>query len=101
MEIHIQHKEMDASGEGRWFVKDETSGETLAKLVYHAAGEGAISLDSTVVSDVLRGRNVGKLLVNAAADYARAKGLKLVPVCPFVVALFEKVPQDYADVQAS
>jgi uncharacterized protein len=101
MEIQIHHQEMDASGEGMWFVKDDETNEILAKVVYHAANAGNISLDSTVVSDVLRGKNIGKRLVNEAASYARAKNIKLIPVCPFIVALFERVPGDYADVAAT
>jgi hypothetical protein len=97
-ELIIHHQEMNEHGEGMWFVNDPADSNILAKLVYHAAGERRISLDSTVVSDTLRGRNVGKRLVNAAADYARNKQLKLIPVCPFVIALFEKAVQDYSDV---
>ena len=105
MEIQIHHQEMDASGEGMWFVKDDETGEVLAKVVYHAANAGVtdagnISLDSTVVSDKLRGKNMGKRLVNEAVAYARAKNIKLIPVCPFIVALFERVPDDYRDVAA-
>lgn len=100
MEIHIKHQPLSTitKNEGMWFVEDTETNEILAKLVYHGT-EGAITLDSTVVSDKLRGMNVGKRMVNEAATFARAQGIKLIPVCPFVVALFEKVP-DYNDVKA-
>ncbi|TAE22341.1 MAG: N-acetyltransferase [Candidatus Kapaibacterium sp.] len=100
MEIIIQHQ-THANGGGQWFVEDPESKEILAKLVYNTRADGALTLDSTVVSDVLRGKNVGKRLVNEASALARLEQRKLVPVCPFVVALFEKLPQEYGDVQAA
>lgn len=92
------HHHADASGNGSWFV--EVNGERLAELGYHVTGAGDYSLDSTRVDDRLRGKNVGKQLVEAAVAFARQNGVKIVPVCPFVVALFEKVPA-YADVKAT
>lgn len=100
MEIQIHHQAMDASGEGMWFVKDDETNEIIAKLVYHAAASGNISLDSTVVSDQLRGKNVGKRLVNEAAAFAQVNNIKLVPVCPFIIALFERMPDEYRDIAA-
>jgi predicted GNAT family acetyltransferase len=45
---------------------------------------GRISFTHTEVPDALEGRGIGKRLVKAALDDARAKGLKVVPICPFV-----------------
>ena len=94
MTIHHHH---DANGKGSWYI--DLNGERLAELGYHVTGVGDYSLDSTRVDDRLRGKNVGKQLVEAAVAFARENGVKIVPVCPFVVALFEKIP-DYADVKA-
>lgn len=91
----IHHRE--ANGNGSWFV--EVNGERLAELGYHITEAGNYSLDSTRVDDRLRGKNVGKQLVEAAVAFARQNGVKIVPVCPFVVALFEKIPA-YSDVRA-
>jgi predicted GNAT family acetyltransferase len=86
------------NGRGSWFI--EEAGEQLAELVFHTTPEGNISLDGTRVDDRLRGRSAGKQLVQAAVDYARSHGVKIVPVCPFVVALFAKMPE-YSDVRAT
>ena len=45
---------------------------------------GRISFTHTEVPDELAGRGIGKRLVKAALDDARARGLKVVPICPFV-----------------
>jgi predicted GNAT family acetyltransferase len=91
----IQHTA--ENGRGAWFV--EEAGERLAELVFHTTPEGNVSLDGTHVDDRLRGKSAGKQLVQAAVDEARARGVKIVPVCPFVVALFDKMPE-YSDVRA-
>lgn len=91
----IHHQEQN--GIGSWYI--EMEGERLAELGYHITEKGEYSLDSTRVEDRLRGKNAGKQLVEAAVMFARAHGVKIIPVCPFVVALFEKIPA-YADVKA-
>ncbi len=92
--MDIQHRFYD--GKGAWFV--EQDGETLAELTYHVKRDGTtLSLDGTTVDDRLRGQGAGKQLVQAAVDHARATNVKVLPVCPFVVAMFEKMPE-YADV---
>ncbi len=57
---------------------------------------GRISFTHTKVPDALEGRGIGSALVKAALDDARAKGLKVEPICPFVKHYIEKHP-DYAD----
>jgi predicted GNAT family acetyltransferase len=85
--------------EGAWVINDSQSEKTIASLVYHLTDEGHISLDGTTVDECLRGKNAGKLMVQHAVEYARAKGRLIVPVCPFTVAVFNKTPE-YNDVRA-
>jgi len=44
------------------------------------------------VSEALRGKSAGKQLVAAAVEYARANQLKIIPLCPFAKAVFDKTP---------
>jgi predicted GNAT family acetyltransferase len=44
----------------------------------------AIALVHTEVSVSLEGRGLGAQLVSGALDDLRARGLKVVPICPFV-----------------
>ncbi|MCU0428153.1 MAG: N-acetyltransferase [Candidatus Kapabacteria bacterium] len=93
MTIHHQH----STTSGSWYIEENT--ERLAALDYAVLPDGTFSLDSTQVDDRLRGKGAGKQLVEASVRYARANNLKLKPVCPFVVALFDKMPQ-WSDVRA-
>lgn len=55
---------------------------------------GQISFTHTEVPDALEGRGIGKRLVKAALDDARAKGLKVVPTCPFVKHYIDTHPEE-------
>ena len=50
----------------------------------------------TEVPAALNGRSIGSALVRGMLDIARAQGLKVVPLCPFVKAYIGKHPE-YAD----
>lgn len=60
---------------------------------------GEISFTHTEVPDALEGRGVGSRLVKVALDEARSKGLKVVPVCPFVKHYIDK-HSEYRDLLA-
>jgi uncharacterized protein len=50
----------------------------------------------TEIADEYEGKGLGGVLVRAALDSARARGLQVVPSCPFVRGWIERHP-DYAD----
>jgi predicted GNAT family acetyltransferase len=52
-----------------------------------------IILDHTEVHDALRGRGVGQVLVLRAVEDARKEGFKIIPLCPFAKAQFERHPE--------
>ena len=55
-----------------------------------------ISLDHTETPVAARGRGLASRLVEGALQIARARGLKVVPRCPFVQAYLGKHPE-YSD----
>jgi predicted GNAT family acetyltransferase len=59
---------------------------------YRLAGD-VISLDHTETPVAARGRGLASRLVAGALDQIRARGLKIVPRCPFVRAFLEKHPE--------
>ena len=56
----------------------------LLAIAEYRLRPGRITFTHTEVPEALAGRGIGKKLVKAALDDARAKGLKVVPICPFV-----------------
>lgn len=71
----------------------EENNQRLAEMTYTLAGEKRMIIDHTDVSDALRGKGAGKQLVTAAVDHARAKGIKILPLCPFARSVFDKVKE--------
>ncbi len=55
---------------------------------------GTITFTHTLVPVELRGHGLGTTLVDAGLALARARGLKVIPRCPFFRAHFESHPQD-------
>ena len=47
----------------------------------------------TEVPDSLGGRGLAGKLAHAALEYARAEGLKVVPLCPYVASYIRKHPE--------
>ena len=86
---HIGHR-------GAFFVMKE--GKRLAELTYTVAGTRII-IDHTDVDDALRGTGTGRLLVEAAVQWARAENHRLMPLCPFARSVFDKTPE-FGDVLA-
>ncbi len=72
-------------------------GAILAELVYTMPSPGKMIIEHTEVDDELRGKNVGYQLVHTAVEYARAHGIKIIPLCPFAKSVFDKTPE-FADV---
>ncbi|HUR67408.1 MAG TPA: GNAT family N-acetyltransferase [Chitinophagaceae bacterium] len=89
----IQHKQ--SGDKGLFFV--QMDGNIMAELVYTMPSPDKIILEHTEVNDELRGQNIGYKLVHTAVEFARTRDLKIIPLCPFVNAVFKKKPE-YADV---
>lgn len=69
----------------------------LARMTYTQPDEETMIVDHTEVDDELRGQNIGYKMVSSAVQFARNHHVKIVPVCPFVKAVFDKKPE-YKDV---
>ncbi|AOC97393.1 hypothetical protein BB050_04315 [Flavobacterium anhuiense] len=68
-------------------------GKEGGKMTYTWAGDSKFIIDHTEVSPDFNGKGVGKKLVMASVDYARANNLKIIPLCPFAKSVFDKVPE--------
>jgi len=92
--MDILQKQNGSKGSFYVQVKDEI----LAEMTYSMSGESLMIIDHTEVSDELRGKNVGYLLVKKAVDYARAHKIKIFPLCPFAKSVFDKKGNEFSDV---
>ena len=68
-----------------------------SEMTYSRASPTLIIIDHTAVHEALRGRGVGPTLVRRAVEDARREGFRIIPLCPFAKAQFERHP-DWADV---
>jgi uncharacterized protein len=75
----------------------EQDGKLVAEMTYVWAGADRFIIDHTEVDDVLKGKNAGKQLVAKAVAFAREKGVRIMPLCPFAKSVFDKVTE-YQDV---
>ncbi|WP_313137959.1 GNAT family N-acetyltransferase [Paracoccus jeotgali] len=87
-DIEITLEETDTKGRYREIVDGHE-----AEMTYSRAGKTTIIIDHTGVPDELRGRGVGQALVRRGIGDARAKGLKIIPLCPFAKAQIERHPE--------
>lgn len=69
-----------------------------AEMTWSAA-ESMDIIDHTFVPPELRGRSVGQALVARAVQDARDSGRKIMPLCSFAAAQFQRHP-DWQDVLA-
>ncbi|MHB1148736.1 MAG: GNAT family N-acetyltransferase [Lutibacter sp.] len=84
--MEIQHKDNDKKGV--FFI--EQNGEIVAEMTYVWTGKTGIIIDHTEVDKKLKGQGAGKKLVIKAIEFAREKGLKIMPICPFAKSIFDK-----------
>lgn len=74
-------------------------GSTRAGLIQYRAKPGTVLLVHTEIDPAFEGQGLGEQLVAGALADLRARGLKLVPLCPFVRAYLRRHP-DQADLVA-
>lgn len=91
----MEIKQTDDGKKGRYFYEED--GKLLAEMSYVWSGPQKIIIDHTDVSEVLKGKGVGGLLLKKVVDMAREKQLKILPLCPFAKHQMEK-SDEYKDV---
>jgi predicted GNAT family acetyltransferase len=91
----VQHKK--TGNKGMFYVEYE--GEIAAEMVYSMRSDDTMIIEHTEVDDILKGKNIGFELVHAGVEYARHHHLKIIPLCSFAKAVFDKKP-DFRDVLA-
>lgn len=77
----------------------EVDGKIVAEMVYTMPSPDKMIIEHTEVDDSLQGKKVGYQLVHRGVEYAREKGLKIIPLCSFARSVFKKT-SDFNDVLA-
>jgi uncharacterized protein len=78
------------------FVIEEGS-EQVAEMAI-AIIDNNLIVYHTEVSDKLKGQGVASKLLSDMVEYARKNNLKVVPLCPYVLAQFKRHPEQYTDI---
>lgn len=91
MSVDVTH-DPDGSRYTLWL-----DGERAGFADYLIQGD-RIVFTHTEVDPAHEGRGVGSALARAALDDARARGLEVMPLCPFVKGWIQRHPE-YADLQ--
>jgi len=65
----------------------------VTAFVLYKRTEGLIQLIHTEVPAALRGKGAGSKLVAGVLQFVEKNGLKVVPLCPFVVDYLKRHPQ--------
>jgi uncharacterized protein len=66
------------------------AGQPDAEMTFSKAGKSILIIDHTGVPKELSGMGVGKALVEHMVMDVRARGLKIIPLCPFTKATLQK-----------
>jgi uncharacterized protein len=67
-------------------------GELLGEILYRTE-PGAVVLVHTEVAPSAEGRGIGSRLVAGALEDIGSRGLRVVPLCPFVAAYIRRHPE--------
>jgi predicted GNAT family acetyltransferase len=62
-------------------------------MAYYTLAPGIVTFEHTEVPKELSGQGVGTRLARGALEQARARGLKVVPKCPFIAGFIGKNPE--------
>jgi uncharacterized protein len=74
----------------------------LGGFAQYVKRAGRVIFTHTEIDDAFEGHGLGSTLARDALDDARAHGLRVVPLCPFIAAYIERHPeyQDLVDQDA-
>ena len=91
----MEIQQFDNKKDGAFFAVDQD--KKAGEMAYVWAGEDKIIIDHTEVDEAYGGQGVGKKILVKLVDWARANNVKVIPLCPFAKAQFEK-DQEIRDV---
>lgn len=82
----IKHSNNDKNGIFEIYHDGKRAGE----MTYTWAGEDKFIIDHTEVDEAFGGKGLAKQLVIAGVEFARKKGVKVIPLCPYAKATIQR-----------
>ena len=67
-------------------------GDEFAGQIAYAARNGSVTLIHTEIDPAFKGQGLGDKIVSAALADLEQRGLRMIPVCPFVRSYLERHP---------
>ncbi|MGN6531581.1 MAG: GNAT family N-acetyltransferase [Ginsengibacter sp.] len=87
--------DLDEKNHGHFYINEND--QQIAEMQISISGTD-LTVYHTEVSPNQEGRGLAKKLLVAMVDYSRNNQLKIIALCPYVLAQFKRHPEDYADV---
>ncbi|MGV0946934.1 GNAT family N-acetyltransferase [Empedobacter falsenii] len=87
----MEIKQIDDKKNGAFVVLD--GDKKAGEMAYVWAGNDKIIIDHTEVDEAYGGQGVGKNALLALVDWVRKDNIKVIPLCPFAKAQFDKNPE--------
>ena len=85
MQIQLQETE----SKGRAYLEDHDD-NNISEMTFSKLGKHQLIIDHTAVADSMRGKGVGRKLLETIVDYSRNHDIKVIPLCPFAKSQFQK-----------
>lgn len=84
--IEVKQQNNEKNGSFEAFI----DGNHAGLMTYTWAGEERFIIDHTEVEEAYNGKGVGKEMLVNAVEFARQNNKKIIPLCPFAKATFQK-----------
>ena len=81
-----------------FFILADDKQTRLAEITFVYTGDELAIIDHTVVDESLKGQGIAKQLVAKVVERMRSENRKIIPLCPFAKAIFDKTPE-YQDIR--
>jgi predicted GNAT family acetyltransferase len=90
----MEMKHEEAAAKGVFRLMDGTT--EAGHMTYRMEPDGRMNIDHTETSQAYAGQGLARKLVLAGAEHARAKGLKVLPTCPYALKVLSA--PEFADI---
>jgi predicted GNAT family acetyltransferase len=91
----MEEIELDLNEKKRGSFHFEENGQRVGEMEIGISDNRLVVYHTEVEEE---GKGIARKLLEFMVDYARQNKLGVVPLCPYVLAQFNKNPQKYADV---